>query len=67
MNLIYQKNNALKTVVVTVKTIQPGMQEIILLFAEVVKAAIPFVTVFFFGGYIVRGFCSAAFTGRFKL
>ena len=38
-----------------------------LLFAEVVKAAIPFVTVFFFGGYIVRGFCSAAFTGRFKL
>lgn len=44
-----------------------AMQEIILLFAEVVKAAIPFVTVFFFGGYIVRGFCSAAFTGRFKL
>ena len=30
-----------------------SMQEIILLFAEVVKAAIPFVTVFFFGGYIV--------------
>jgi hypothetical protein len=29
-----------------------SMQEIILLFAEVVKAAIPFVTVFFFGGYI---------------
>ena len=44
-----------------------SMQEIILLFAEVVKAAIPSVTVFFFGGYIVRGFCSAAFTGRFKL
>lgn len=44
-----------------------SMQEIILLFAEVIKAAIPFVTVFFFGGYIVRGFCSAAFTGRFKL
>ena len=44
-----------------------SMQEIILLIAEVVKAAIPIVSVFFVGGYIVRGFCSAAFTGRFKL
>lgn len=44
-----------------------SMQEIILLFAKVVEAAIPFVTVFYFGGYLVRGFCSAAFTGRFRL
>ncbi len=44
-----------------------SMQEIILLFAKVVEEAIPFVVVFYFGGYLVRNFCVAAFTGRFKL
>lgn len=42
-------------------------QEIISLFAEVVKAAVPFAMVFYFGGYIVRTFCNAAFGGKFKL
>ena len=42
-------------------------EEVILLFADVVKEAMPFVVVFFFGGYIVKVFCNAAFGGRFKL
>lgn len=44
-----------------------SIQEVILLFADVVKEAMPFVFVFFFGGYIVKVFCNAAFGGRFKL
>ena len=44
-----------------------NIQEVILLFADVVKEAMPFVVVFFFGGYIVKVFCNAAFGGRFKL
>ena len=31
-----------------------SIQEVILLFADVVKEAMPFVVVFFFGGYIVK-------------
>ena len=44
-----------------------NIQEVILLVADVVKEAMPLVVVFFFGGYIVKVFCNAAFGGRFKL
>lgn len=44
-----------------------GFEGVIFLIDDVVKEAMPFVVVFFFGGYIVKVFCNAAFGGRFKL
>ena len=44
-----------------------NIQDVFVLFADVVQDAMPFVVVILFGGYIVKVFCNAAFGGRFKL